>query len=638
MQVSTILDQIDNGDIALPEFQRGYVWNREQVRGLFTSLYRGYPVGGFMTWTTPAGSASSRADSARSDGNVRLLLDGQQRATSLYGVIRGHKPPFFEGRGDAFSGLHFNVEDELFEFYAPVKMGDNPLWVDVTAVMQDLGPFIAKMHVVAPEKLTTYLERLQRVNNIRNREVHIDEVTGADKTIDVVVDIFNRVNSGGTKLSKGDLALAKVCAVWPEARSRMNEMRDRWAQNGFHFSLDWVLRNVNAIVTGEARFIALAEVPIERFQEGLVEAENHINHLLDMVGSYLGIDHDRVLMGRYAFPIMCRYLHNVNKRNLSPAERGRLLRWYIHAGMWGRFAGSTETVLNQDLSAVDETGLDGLEANLTRWRGDLRVRPSDFEGYSVGARFYPVLYLMTRTQNARDFGDGIVLSKGLLGRNSALEVHHIFPRALLYRHGYDRAEVNAVANFCFLTKGTNISISDRDPAEYFDAVEATAPGALQSQWIPLEPELRLVENYRDFLARRRELLAASINDFLDELSHEVPEELTPSGAAHFEAEADPRSAELAQLFADLEHEGFAPPEADVEVTHPETGELLAVAEAFWPRGLQEGLGDPVVLELDPEAAELEGLSVLGYKVFTTIGSLREYVERMELPEENAERD
>lgn len=206
MQVSTILDQIDNGDIALPEFQRGYVWNREQVRGLFTSLYRGYPVGGFMTWTTPAAGADSRGGTARSDGNVRLLLDGQQRATSLYGVVRGKKPPFFEGRSEAFSGLHFNVEEETFEFYAPVKMEDNPLWVDVTAVMQDLGPFIVKMQEAAPDKLATYLDRLQRVNNIKNREVHIDEVTGADKTIDVVVDIFNRVNSGGTKLSNLDLS------------------------------------------------------------------------------------------------------------------------------------------------------------------------------------------------------------------------------------------------------------------------------------------------------------------------------------------------------------------------------------------------------------------------------------------------
>ena len=149
MYVSTILDQIDNGDIALPEFQRGYVWNREQVRGLFTSLYRGYPIGGFMMWTTPAVTAQSRGDGARVDGNVRLLLDGQQRITSLYGVVRGKAPQFFEGNAAAFSGLHFNLDDETFEFYAQQKMKDNPLWVDVSKVMTGIGPFIAALAPLA---------------------------------------------------------------------------------------------------------------------------------------------------------------------------------------------------------------------------------------------------------------------------------------------------------------------------------------------------------------------------------------------------------------------------------------------------------------------------------------------------------
>lgn len=115
MHVSTILDQIDNGDIALPEFQRGYVWNREQVRGLFTSLYRGYPIGGFMMWTTPAVTAQSRGDGARVDGNVRLLLDGQQRITSLYGVVRGKAPQFFEGNAAAFTGLQKGLEIAALE-------------------------------------------------------------------------------------------------------------------------------------------------------------------------------------------------------------------------------------------------------------------------------------------------------------------------------------------------------------------------------------------------------------------------------------------------------------------------------------------------------------------------------------------
>ena len=89
MKISTILDHIDSGHMALPEFQRGYVWSGDQVRGLFDSLYRRHPVGGLLVWATEAKTAAHRGDGPVVSGIVKLLLDGQQRMTSLYGVIRG---------------------------------------------------------------------------------------------------------------------------------------------------------------------------------------------------------------------------------------------------------------------------------------------------------------------------------------------------------------------------------------------------------------------------------------------------------------------------------------------------------------------------------------------------------------------
>ena len=97
MKVSTILDHIDSGDMALPKFQRGYVWNRDQVRGLMESLYHGHPVGSLLVWATPAESADHRGEQELAPGVVRLLLDGQQRITSLYGIVRGKSPAFFDG-------------------------------------------------------------------------------------------------------------------------------------------------------------------------------------------------------------------------------------------------------------------------------------------------------------------------------------------------------------------------------------------------------------------------------------------------------------------------------------------------------------------------------------------------------------
>lgn len=135
MKISTILNQIDLGAMALPEFQRGYVWNRDQVRRLMHSLYRRYPVGSLLVWVTKTDNSLARGDGPTSAGSVELILDGQQRMTSLYGVLRGLPPAFFEGNRDAFTGLYFNLEDESFEFHAPLKMSGNPLWVNVTDLM-----------------------------------------------------------------------------------------------------------------------------------------------------------------------------------------------------------------------------------------------------------------------------------------------------------------------------------------------------------------------------------------------------------------------------------------------------------------------------------------------------------------------
>ena len=113
--ISNILNHIDSGDFAMPQFQRGYVWNRTQVRKLMTSLYKGYPVGTILFWQTPAETASTKGEGAVSQGVVNLILDGQQRMTTLYGIMRGEEPPFFEGDRRAFTDLMFNIQDEVFD-------------------------------------------------------------------------------------------------------------------------------------------------------------------------------------------------------------------------------------------------------------------------------------------------------------------------------------------------------------------------------------------------------------------------------------------------------------------------------------------------------------------------------------------
>ena len=647
MQIATILDQIDLGSMALPEFQRGYVWNRDQVKGLMLSLYKKHPVGSLLVWVTKTETANARGDGTLAPGSVKLLLDGQQRITSLYGIIRGMAPQFFDGDTRAFTGLHFNLDEEVFEFYAPLKMKDNPLWIDVTDLMKIGAGEAIKRMVTIPElqaNLTTYINRLNAIDTIKQIDLHIEDVAGEDKTVEVVVDIFNRVNSGGTKLSKGDLALAKICAESPDARSEMKARLSKWKTAGFSFKLEWLLRCVNAIIKGEALFMHLDKVKPAEFHNGLKLAEESVDKILNMISSRLGLDHDRVLGSRYSFPVLARYLVQRGGRIVNQEERGKLLYWYVNTFLWGRYSGSTESVMNQDLEAIRKTegALDRLIGLLRQNRGELKLKHDDFMGSSTGTRFYPLLYMMTRSAHAKDWATGDELSSHLLGRMSALEVHHIFPKAMLYRNGANKKEANALANFTFLTKDTNLLVRDRDPAEYLEEYSLKNPGAIESHWIPTDRDLWKPENYSEFLDARRELLAHAANDFLQGLfAGSVADEQVvtpvlerPPVSVSDEGEIEDEEEVLRQCNRWVARKGLPEGEMMYELADAESGEPIAILDLAWPKGLQEGLSQPVALLIDEPAEVEEAVNRAGFTFFTTIKSFRGYVKREILATEN----
>ena len=540
-----------------------------------------------------------------------------------------------------FTGLYFNIESESFEFYGPVRMKDNPLWVSVTELMQKgIAPFITPFMMKLSErpdlspKFETYTNRMNAIVNIKEIDLHIDEVTGTDKDIDVVVDIFNKVNSGGTRLSKGDLALAKVCAKWPEARSEMQSRLSKWHDAGFNFSLDWLLRCVNTIATGEARFDALEGISADEFRDGLRKAENSIDYLLNLVSSRLGLDHDRVLGSKYAFPLMARYLDQRGGQIRDFRERDRLLFWYIHTLLWGRYSSQTETVLNQDLEAIEEidSGLDRLIELLRRSRGSLSLVPSDFIGWSVSARFYPILYMLTRVQHALDLESGVELSNNLLGRGTNLHLHHIFPKSLLYDHGYVKSQVNQLANFTFLTQDSNLRISNQCPAVYLKRCVRERPGALESHWIPKDPELWNLEEYLTFLDGRRSLLAKAANRFLNSLEsgtlselhlvHGTVERTIPLGGI--------ATSEEEQVLLDLNvwvvEQGLPEGEFSYELVDESTGELKLVLDLAWPEGIQQGYSQPVVLLIDEESEIEKRVNQAGFRFFTSAEDFKSYIQ------------
>ena len=215
--------------------------------------------------------------------------------------------------------------------------------------------------------------------------------------------------------------------------------------------------------------------------------------------------------------------------------------------------------------------------------------------------------------------------------------------ALLYKAGHSRPDVNSLANLTFLTAKTNQEVSNRDPAEYMPEYLAKHAGAVESHWMPVDPELWSIDRYHDFLAARRELLAAAANRMLDRfLSGSIDSSIeimdivgrdaakVPGGVA-----SEDEEKLLQKSNAWVIRCGLPAGEMNYELTEPESGEALAVIDLAWPDGLQSGLSDPVALLID-EDAEIERIvNGAGYRSFTSLGAFQHYVALEVLPGEVA---
>ena len=637
--LGNLLFQIDNGVLALPKFQRGYVWKRADVSDLMLSLYKGYPVGNLLVWDTPAHTEDVKGGQQLAAGVNKLLLDGQQRITSLYGIFRGSKPDFSDGDPKAFLDLYFNVEDEAFEFYSS-KMKNDPHWVSVTELLQAKNGVFEFTPRYKMNKQNEYGARLGKITGLMQKSFYIENVSSEDKTLDDVVEIFNKVNSGGRTLSKGDLALAKISAYWPQARETMQAHFDEWHKNGYRindyqYKFDWLLRCINAILTGHSDFAELDRhgFTAADIQKGLHRAKKQIDSALNRIAWRLGLDHRQVLGSPNALPAILRLLEKEGS-DLGDEDRDKLLYWFVHSMLWGRYSGAVETSIRQDIVAIDDNdnAISALIQQLRQNRGSLRIEPHDFAGWNRGDRFYSMLYMLTRVFGTRDLGEGIGLKKGLQGADFQLELHHIFPKAQLYKYGYPRREVNAVANFTFLFRKTNREIHSKLPEDYFPDYKAKHSGVLASHWIADDRHLWKIENYRDFLAERRKRLAKAANDFLDQLYrgtlpvapdampfHERKVEFRPASVA-----SDEEEAALQRAMEWMDRNGLPKGVYGYELHDPENRRITTF-DLAWPDGVKEGISQKVALLLDESPEKLSIANANGFRYFTKVENLQEYI-------------
>lgn len=531
--IADLIKDIKNGALILPEFQRGYVWSRDQVRSFLNSLYRGYPTGSFLIWKTPQ-PPKVRGDSPADDSkSYRLILDGQQRLTSLYVLLEGEPPPFYEGE-KLFFDLHFNLVKEEFAYFKKTTMANNPEWIQVTGFFQKgLATFLQEVTALDTDARGVYLSnmgKLTRLEKVRDYLYYLKELTELD--MDRVVEVFNLVNSAGTKLSKSDLALAHICSKWPEARESFWEAKRSYGAQGFDFDLSFYTRLTSIVATGSALYDPLYKTPIEDVKGAWPKVTKALNYVFNVLKGDAYIDNASTFPSMYVVMPLAAFFATSDRTSFdSEAQKRSFIHWMYAALMWGRYSGSTETKLQADIEALKSSDPPAkLRENLIAERGRIKVEAKDVEGAGVRSPLFPMCYIVARSRGAIDWFNGVALYQKQIGKSFGLEIHHIFPQAVLRKAGYEPANpahkklINEIANLAFVTKQANLGISASKPEVYLPKVLDKHPEALKQQAVPQNPALWAVDRFEAFLAERRQLLAEAINAYMDSLLAESSRE------------------------------------------------------------------------------------------------------------------
>lgn len=555
--VEELVGMIERGELRLPEMQRRYVWRSTRVRDLLDSLYRGYPSGAILLWETDeAVPMQEMAVTQQSNPyqSTRLLLDGQQRLTSLSAVIRGEsvkvrgrrKPVEIlfnldhpdqlavvteveeDGGDDEDAELiedeTDSTEDELQSRFnrmtfvvATRKLEQLPQWVKVTEVFKSDSdaPFLKRAGVNGFDdpNYERYCQRLAGLRGIR-KYVYWMDVLERRLTYDEVTEIFVRVNSLGAKLRSSDLALAQITAKWRNSLRLFEAFQQQCQKAGFELDLGLYLKNLVAFTTGQSRFLTVGRLQLEALQAGWKESCRGMEFAINFLKSNAGIDGPELLSSPFVLIALGYYGH---KRDyaLSAEESGRLHYWVLLANAKGRYSrGSSETILDQDLATVRSGGVQELIDRLRQQVGRLDIAPEELEGRNQRSALFKTMFLAFRAAGAKDWRSQVAIAIDHSGAQHKLQFHHIFPKAVL-KGAYAGREADDIANLCFIAGKTNRQISDKAPSHYFPSmIEKSGLASFQAQCIPTDASVLTTDAYKAFLQHRRMLVAKRLNEFL----------------------------------------------------------------------------------------------------------------------------
>ncbi len=475
LKVREFLDEIYRGEVLLPEIQRSYVWKGPQVAKLLDSLYRDYPVGQILLWDTIKLPITKNLEGVKTPvfprtGHPKIVLDGQQRLTSLFKSL-GRK-------GDDDVEVYFNLDSEQFERYSQ-RLSKDPRWVSVRQVVNGDKTDLQILHEIEETggpstkepKAQEYLNRLQRLRKIGEYEFP------------------------GTVAKK------------------FEETMDEYSELDYNLDARLLIRCLVAIGTGQSRFRYLTEFwtkPPEEIQAIWKRTKKAIDSAVNFARHNARYETSEWLPSLTALVPLAAYFDK--HKAITPNVEEGLLRWFYLASLRARYSGSQETALDEDLKAL--SAKDPIEALMKTLGPITDVSPDEFDDAGTRNPLFAMTYAAARKRGAKDWFTGVTLARDVVGKEHDIQIHHVFPKALLKKAGVSRKDRDEIANLAFLAARPNRKISNREPGVYLAEIADKNSRRLEAQFIPMDKKLWRLDRFQDFLATRREMLATAVNDLI----------------------------------------------------------------------------------------------------------------------------
>ena len=519
--LSALLQNIELGEIGLPEIQRPFVWPNIKVRDLFDSMYKGFPVGYLLFWSNGSNGVRQIGVSAKQRIPRLLIVDGQQRLTSLYAVLRGIQVIRSNYKSERIY-IAFRPRDQLFKVTDATIWRDPEYIPDISELWSGVKPrnrFVKdfflrlaesrKVSKVGEEEEDTLSEAIDRLYDLQTYPFTALELSSTVGEEDVA-SVFVRINSTGTSLNQADFILTLMSVFWDEGRTDLEKFcRDSRTPSagkpspfnhyikpdpdqllrvsigyGFHRAR---LSHLYNILRGkdleteqfsdekrEEQFTILKEA-----QASMINIQNWHDFLLAIQSAgYSGgqmISSMNALLYSYVFYLIGKYEYHVDHFTL----RKIIARWFFMVALTSRYSGSFESVMEQDLARLRSTVtaqdfvnvLDRVindEFTEDYWNISL---PNVLETSSARTpplfAYYAALNLLNAKVLFSNIDVRVLVNPSIHATKSALERHHLFPRAYLQNIGIgDLRDINQVANFALVEWKDNIDIRDQPPSAY----------------------------------------------------------------------------------------------------------------------------------------------------------------------------